>query len=244
MTKLLSISLLLALSTIFFACKSDPKSSSTPTGETVNIKTIEDIQVQYYARYIADEKELKAEASFFSKSKEDEKMSITFSSVLLNDNPMRLDQSDSKRSYYKLNQKGEAPSRMAFQMISEQGKKEEDVIVIPELKDFSFGKKLSPSKDGFLTWKGNPLGDKESLVFLFTNEKDRTTSTILNGPTVKSELIIPASKIKNLEPGNHRVYIVRKNRFIETKKGRDGTPREIKALTEYYSKTIEVEVSN
>ncbi len=227
---------------LFYSCQSEPKSVTTRTEEVPNMKAGEKLFANYYIRYLADEKIMKSEASFFTGVERQKRNAETFSTISLGGTTMRLDKTSKANPYYKLEQNGVQGNKVKFQFITTQGAKEEDLISTPMLESISFGKQLSQSKNGLLSWKGEPLGDKESLVLLFTNKEERTTSTVVNGPSEKSELLIPFKKLEKISLGVNRVYIVRKSRSIEKKQGSDGTPREVRALTEFYSKTVELEV--
>jgi hypothetical protein len=227
---------------LFSACQSDPKTVSTSPKEVPNMTAGEKLYAHYYVRYLADEKKMKAEASFFIRAGKQKRNPKTFNEVSLGGKGMHLDNTSKASPYYKLEQNESPTNKGKFQFISKQGTKEEDLISIPTLESISFGKQLSRSKNGLLSWKGEPLGDKESLVLLFTNEQERTTSTVINGPSEKSELSIPLEKLQKIGLGGNRVYIVRKSRAIENKRGSDGMPREVRVLTEFYSETMELEV--
>jgi len=226
---------------LFSACQSEPKAEVASSG-VPSIADSEKLYVNYYVRYMADEKKLKAEVSFFSGAKKQKRNPKTFSEVSLNRVNMRLDETSKANPYYKIEQNKAASARANFQFITESGIQEKDLVVIPSLASISFGTELSRKKDGLVRWEGEPLGDKESLILLFTNEQERTTSTVINGPSEKSEIVIPSTKLQKIGLGKNRVYIVRKNRIIENKKSLGGLPREIRALTEFYSETIELNI--
>jgi hypothetical protein len=232
--------LLLVLSTIT-ACQPESQTQQA-TADSPNLAAPEKISAHYYVRYIADEGFLKAEATFFTEDGNQKKKARQFNGVMLDNSEMRLDEHNKEKPYYKLDRKNEKLEKTSFHFINNKGHKEQDDLVLPLLERFTFSGNVSRSKDNLLSWEGLPLNDKESLVLLFTNEQERTVSTIVNGPTKEPNIIISAEKTAKLHKGKNRVYIVRKNRSVENKTGSDGAPREVRALMEYYSLTMDVTV--
>jgi hypothetical protein len=235
--------LLFLFTFLFTFCACQPESpTQTPVTDSPNMAAPEKISTHYYIRYIADEASLKAEATFFAEDGNQKKKARQFNGVMLGNSEMRLDEFNKEKPYYKLERSNEKLGKTTFRYINDKGHKEQDELILPLLERFTFSGNISRSKDNQLSWEGLPLGDKESLVLLFTNEQDRTVSTIVNGPTSEPSIIIDAEKTAKLHKGKNRVYIVRKNRSLENKTGADGTPREVRALMEYYSLTVDVMV--
>jgi hypothetical protein len=223
------------------ACQPESQTQAS-TADSPNMAAPEKIAAHYYVRYIADEASLKAEATFFAEDANQKKSARQFNGVMLDNSEMRLDENKKEKPYYKLDRKNETLGKTTFRYINDKGHKEQDEVVLPLMERFSFSGNLSRSKDNLLSWEGLPLGDRESLVLLFTNEQERTVSTIVNGPTKEPTIIISGDKTAKVNKGKNRLYIVRKNRNLENKTGSDGAPREVRTLMEYYSLTIDVNV--
>ncbi len=196
------------------------------------------IFANYYIRYEEDEESLKAEANFQEGDSLQNRTSKQFTSVLLNNKEMGLNEVNPQKPYYQLNIISPLDKEVRFRFINDSGHREEDVIEFARVKNFSVNAPFKRSEDNQLQWNGSPLAERESLVLLFTNEKNRTTSLILKGPTTSSQIKIPAQKLKGLQAGPNNLYLVRKNRSM----GDTKSNRVITAVTEYYSSTIAVEV--
>ena len=204
----------------------------------------DNIYAHYYLRYIADEGELKVEASFLTGNDKKTRKYKQFNSVQYGHTNMYLDPTISKdRAKYRQEWKDIDLQVMPFSFINDKGHREKDRVEVPIIEGFSFEGILSPGKDAVLTWQeGEPLSEGESFVLLFTDEKNRTISTVVHGPTIEKQIVIPGDKLKKLMPNTkYRFYIVRKGSFEERKTGFDGMLRIVNATTEYYSNMVEVE---
>lgn len=84
---------------------------------------------------------------------------------------------------------------------------------------------------------GPALGEDESLLLFFTDSASQARQVLIAGPSRDSVLRAPAPSLQNLQPGTHRLYLVKKQRREFSK----GSAR-ITSTIEYYTDEIEVEV--
>ena len=157
---------------------------------------------------------------------------------------MVLNEAKKQKPYYQIIEKRSIPKSVIFRFVNDKGQQEEDHIKIPGIESFSITSPIDRTKDNLLSWKGDPLGNRESIILLFTDGRNRTTSMVLNGPSSSPQLSLPAIKLKGLQSGENSLYLVRKNRAIDNLNVKDPEVRQISTVTEYYTKSIAVEVAN
>lgn len=205
--------------------------------------TSKTIYANYYIRHSEQERTVRAEASFQEGDSIHNKVSKQFTSVLFGGKEMSFNQMNPKRPFYLFDGESSGAAEISFRFIDDNGHQQEDIVSISGITSFTISNPIIPSKEAQLSWDGTPLGQQESIIMLFTDENNRTTSTIMNGPSQTTQLNIPAIKIKGLHPGKSRLYLVRKNRIASTPEEKTPTKRQVKTVTEFYTKTINVEVT-
>jgi len=215
---------------LFFACKADKKT---------NTKEDSFISSSYYLRYIEEDKALKTEATFRQGDSLETAVAKTYTGVFFNDQEMAFKKLSDANQRYILNTSGDFPSEnLTFSFINDNGNKETQSFSFSPMKNLAIRGSVSKSKGTTLTWGGKALSDQESVICLFSDEKNRTTNTVLKGPTDGAQINIPAEKLSALTIGAGKLYLVRKNR-IRKDEGR----RSSFAVLEYYTAAIGIEVS-
>jgi len=213
---------------LFFACKADKKT----------IPSDQFISSSYYLRYLEEEQTLKAEATFRQGDSLANAKAKTYAGVFFNNQEMTFKKLSDANQRYVLNTTGEFPSGdLVFSFINDNGHKEGQPFSFSPMKSLATKGLVSKSKGATLTWEGKALGDQESVICLFSDENNRTTNTIVRGPTDGPQISIPPEKLSALTTGKGNLYLVRKNRSRK-----DEANRSSFAVLEYYTTTIDVEV--
>ena len=114
-------------------------------------------------------------------------------------------------------------------------------LKIDPIKSFSLaGEMVSLSHSNVLSWEGSGLGKGETLVFMWENQEAGLTvpmevSTTNNQPKIE----LPATKLKELSPGNWTLYLVRK-KLVKDKV--DGLA--VNGISEFYTKPIKISLTD
>ncbi len=221
------IKLFIVFSVLFlFACNADQKE---PTAEGY-------IFSSYYFRYLEPEQQLKAEATYRQGDSIQSAKAKVFNGVFFGDQEMTFKKLSDTNQRYILDAKKEYPSDpLTFSFINDKGHKEEQSFSLSPIKNLSANGPVSKSNGCTLSWEGDALGADESVVCLFTDTANKTTSTIIKGPSVGAAINIPAAKLEALTVGAGEVYLVRKKRSRKVLDNRQSF-----AQMEYYSSTLEV----
>ena len=216
----------------YWSCQSDTATRTTK-------KTF----ANYYVRYDQEAETLRAEASFQEGDSSQNRSPKQFTSVLFGNQAMTLNTAQAQRPFYLATSQGKKAEIARFRFINDQGHQQTDAIELPYISSFSIDSPINLNNPSSLRWDGPPLAKNESLVLLFIDQQNRTTSLILNGPTTASAMALPPQKIRSLQPGKHRFYLVRKTR-------RPGQPaqmdpmRTVSSVAEFYTKAIDVVVAD
>jgi len=224
-----SLHLFLLLSTLLvIGCQTDPKPKQA---EPI-------IFSSYYVRYMEPERELKAEATFRQGDSQQNAQAKQFNSVTFNNKEMVFKELSANNKRYIFNASMDFSSDdLQFGFINDAGQKESQPFSFSPITKLSVQGTINKSKGAAISWEGGPLTAEESVVCLFDNAANKSTSLIIKGPSNGSQINIPPEKMNGLTPGTAELYLVRKKR-IRKESGK----RISFAQMEYYTKTIEVVV--
>lgn len=194
---------------------------------------------QAYVRYLADVKQVRAEATFtegdVAPQPVEMKGGVSFQGLPMKLRPIQgiTYQTDYSSEFTPTFQFNWSP--VASQPPAEY------VAGMAPLTGFRFDQEpLSIHSPNTLRWQGNQVEDGEVIVFIWERIGD--------GLTVKMEVIqnlygseikFPAAKLAELQPGRWKLYLVRKR----LRKGDVGGVQ-VQAITEYYTPTDTLEVKN
>jgi len=160
---------------LFFACKADKK---TKTNEQPFISS------SYYLRYLEAEKELKTEATFRQGDSLTNATAKTYEGVFFNNVEMSFKKLSDTNQRYILNSIGKFPSEgIVFSFINDKGHKESQTFSFSSMKNLATKGPVSKSKGATIIWEGEALTVQESVICLFSDKNNRTTNTVLKGPT-------------------------------------------------------------
>ena len=82
---------------------------------------------------------------------------------------------------------------------------------------------------------GRPLHADESLLLFLSDEQGNARQVLIAGPSRDTLLRAPAPSLSNIEPGNHRLYLVKKKDYRGRMNGLNVT-----GYVEYYTEEVPV----
>jgi len=119
-----------------------------------------------------------------------------------------------------------------------QTKTDSLTIQMEALSDFSIKKgKVSKTAGTNLTFEGTEHPTKETLVLLFSDVNNKTTTIKIDNHPVNKPIVILPEQVNHLAIGKGNVYLVKK----QTIQAKSATT-ELIGLTEYYSVVKEIEI--
>ena len=201
-------------------------------------QTAEKTFAHFNLRYLQPEQQVKAEAHF-SKGIELEKAVPTKmkNEVFFQGDKMVGKEIQKGGTKYNFAKKENFSTAYKFEFSPTGNKKLSHTLKMNSLDELAIQGDFIKSKDLQFLWKGNPLLQNESLVFLFNNEKNNFISFEINGPTTTSSINIPSEKLNKLPEGKGEIYLVRKQSNIT-----DQSDVTIMSETEFYSRVISVTI--
>ncbi|MEQ8704296.1 MAG: hypothetical protein RIC19_10275 [Phaeodactylibacter sp.] len=101
--------------------------------------------------------------------------------------------------------------RHRFQFKSADGQEQEVTLELSPIDSFSvIGGTASLSEGMQLYIKDEQIEEGESIVLLFSDADNKATTITLTNPAVKDTFPVAGIRLRKLEPGPHRVYLVKK----------------------------------
>lgn len=224
MRYIFSLAMLLTL----IACQSEKTSSKH-------------IFADFYVRYLETERQVKAHAAFFQGDSLETATPVIFEkNVTLQTYEMKPRQvEEDKKMRYVFNGVGNYDSTFLFQYTDQRGNEQEFKISMTPILDFSVKEGASLSKGMTLQLECEPFKANESLILLFTSEKNQSAMAEFQGPFDLKELVIPAIQITEVQPGINYLYLVKKQQNTFKRPTMD-----ITSSAEFYTKAVEVKIDN
>jgi len=190
-----------------------------------------------YVRFLADEKTIRAEATYQEGSPDPLPAQMP-GGISFQGLPMKI------RAVQGITYQAESSSdytpKQVFHWENMSGKRINFEMTMAPIRKFGFDKEpVSGQEPNTFRWEGGPLENGEAFVFLWENLQTRETVKMeVFQNTVESEIKFPAAKLAEVKPaGRWALYLVRKKL---TKSVVDGI--EASGVLEYYSKSDTVEV--
>ncbi|MDX1941198.1 MAG: hypothetical protein SFU99_11645 [Saprospiraceae bacterium] len=198
------------------------------------------IFADFFVRYLETERQLKAHAAFFEGDSLETATPIIFeTNVKLQNFEMKPRQvEEDKRIRYVFNGTGAYDSTFIFQYTDQKGRDQAFKMSMSPIRDFSVKEGASLSKGMVVTLDCDPFKANESLILLFTSEKNQSAMAEFQGPFDLKELVVPAVQIAEVQPGVNFLYLVKKQQTIVK-----APKMETTSSIEFYSKTIEVQIN-
>ncbi len=218
---------LLFLTLLFCNCQPEPEPDQGPM-----------LFADFFIRYLDDEKELKAQASFLEGDSIDSAIPKTFEGgVAFQGSGMEMKKIQDKLIRYSLVQEMNYQDSFRFKFNNDLGNPEIYSIAMSPITDFFLKGPISKSKGMTIVVNGGVLNPGENLVLLFSDEKNQARTINVIGPVANVEYHFGPDQLRNLTIGPGQLYLVKKQL-----KDEKTTTREIRTEIEFYTKAIEVEV--
>jgi hypothetical protein len=208
-----------------------------PNQKTNQVKA-KPLFINYEVRYLEQEKELRALAYFKEGDSLKSAISKEFSNATFQSSAMEKQNLGDRGSRYILNRKGAFSSNLDFSYKNDEGVPINYDLSMPEVGEFSIKEgNIYKNKGVTISWKGEPLDQSQSLVFMFTDKDNKASSISANGPTQLSEVMIPSKGLTKLALGEGQLYLVKKQVLKTTDQNQT-----ILSVVEYYTSPIDIKV--
>lgn len=191
------------------------------------------LAANFYVRYLADNQELRGQASFF----QEDSTILTFpggvsfmgSGTLKKELPNGLVRYEGKMRVPFQN-----PTRFTFTLPGQNAATEVN-FSMDGIDQFSI--KSASISEGLRLTINKTLAADESLLLLFTDPNEEVRTIVRPGPLERTELFIPADALALFTPGDYRVYLVKSRQIKAHTEGLD-----YEASIEFYSPEREFEL--
>ncbi len=214
---------------IFSSCQSDSKSAQIEDKKTT--------YANFYLRYMQPEKKVKGEAYFKTGENAQKGTAVEYSNGVFFDGGSMTMKKAVGRKLYRSERKSDFKSQYEFEMNPKEADTYKYNLKINPISSFKIENGVSKSKGIQLTWEGSNLSKNEELVLLFTDNQNRAFNINIKGPTDAPAATIEKDKLTNMKYGKGGLYLVRKFREEQKIEG-----RQINAVSEFYSRSIDIEV--
>lgn len=192
--------------------------------------------IDVYVRYLADTKQIRAEASY-KEGSPDLQATAPKNGIKYQNLDMAL--KPHQGLTFQKTGAMDFLNKQRFNWADKSGKAYQFEMNMEAIEEYSFANEpLSVKKPVLFRWKGEGLQRGEVLVFLWERIGDGETVKMEIYQDIRDpEIKFTASKIAELKPGKWKLYLVRKKMVKENVDGVDAT-----GILEYYSKTDTLEV--
>jgi len=195
------------------------------------------LQVDYYARYLQSDKQLKVNISFTEIDATKKIKPKKMEEVLLANSALS-GKKVGNQYLYQLEKQIPFAEKYRLSYRLNQMEMDSATIAMHTINDFSIKKgKVSKTAGTNLTFEGEQQSAEETLVLLFSDVNNQTATIKIEHHSVNAPIVILPTQVSHLAVGKGNVYLVKKE-AIQTK----SVGVELKGLTEYYSAVREIEI--
>ncbi len=201
-------------------------------------KPAEKLFIDFFVRYLAEESQLKAQASFSEGVSPDESRPKQITGgVSFQNSGMQERNLQSKVIRYELERESEYIGDFPFQFKADDGKQKAYNLKMTPIKDFFLKGDISISKGMTLVVNGGLIKANEQLVLLFSDEENRAYSITLTGPAKTIEFTLSPEQTAALRPGPGKLYLVKRQDNQE-----ENEEISLVSSIEFYTPAIDIEV--
>lgn len=184
------------------------------------------LAANFYVRYLAENQELRGQASFFQEDSTtlvfQEGVSFMGSGTLKKELPNGLVRYEGKMRVPFQN-----PTRFTFKLPGQEVPTEINFSMVG-IDQFSINS--ASISEGLRLNVNSTLAADESLLLLFTDPNQEVRTIVRPGPLERTELFIPADAVALFTPGDYRMYLVKSRQLKAHTEGLD-----YEASIEFYS---------
>lgn len=195
------------------------------------------LYADYYVRYLAATRELRAEARFVEGPDPQTAAATTIDgSLLFLEEVMELEAADEKKPRYTWSGARTFPSELFFQYERANNRYRQEMTMHP-LQHFTVQRPFRKQEGLLLTARGSLLKGNETLVLLLADMENRAFSYTIEGPAADSTHRIPPDALSGIPPGPAILYLVKR-----MKKTIEQPHQTVTATIEYYTDTLQIRV--
>ena len=166
---------------------------------------------ELYVRYLASERQLKAEASFLEGDSLADARPVSFEQgISFLGSGMVPRSLPGEVTRYQYQEKLDYPESFRFGLIPPQGERVEVEFSMEPLGDFTIDGEVSKTSGFTLRAQGSTLSDEESLILLFSDANNKANTIILKGPSEKIQHTFLGKQLSGFALGKHQLYLVKK----------------------------------
>jgi hypothetical protein len=222
-----TIRLLLFVLTVLIACQTN---SSDPQPRLFG---------EFYVRYLAPERLLRAEATFLKGDSIATAQPHAFEGgVAFQGSNMNARRLSDKLTRYQYEQLLAYPEKARFSFKPDPEKDPVNLnCSMSPLGNFSIPGGISRQSGFTLLAEGSRLTEDESLVLLFADPNNKASTIILKGPSKSDRHVFQGKQVADFAMGPHQLYLVKKKVTA-----RDEERITAQITMEYFSDVLEVEV--
>ncbi|MFK7983788.1 MAG: hypothetical protein AB8G86_27675 [Saprospiraceae bacterium] len=196
------------------------------------------LQVDYYARYLQADKQLKVNISFTEIDSTEKLIPKKMEEVLFANKVLNGKKISNAYRYQLVTQMPFTENNYGLTYRLNQTEIDSVAIPIQAMSDFSIKKgKVSKTAGTNLVFEGIEQSTEETLVLLFSDVNHKTATIKIGNHPINTPIIILPEQVNQLAAGKGNVYLVKKQ-TIQTK----SATTELTGLTEYYSAVQEIEI--
>jgi hypothetical protein len=165
-----------------------------------------------FVRYIAPQGQLKVTAAFREGDSIATAQPVEIpGGVTYQGQQMEARQLPGQQVRYLLDTRSAFAKEHQFKFKAANGTTQEVTLQLAPIDSFSIiGGTASLSNGMKLYIKDERIEDGQSIVLLFSDENNKATTITLTNPAVQDTFPIAALRLRKLQPGPHRVYLVKK----------------------------------
>lgn len=197
------------------------------------------LSVDLYVRYLADNAEFMAQATFKEGDTIETARPKTMPGGVAFQHSGMEERDMSGLVRYEVKRRGPFNPPFTFSFNNEKGEKDNIEVVVNPIDSFYVKGEAVKTKGLTIGLKASSISPEETLIALFSDQAGQSASLNFAGPFESGELFIPGSTLAALQPGKLQVYLVRTSTKTE-----DGPRRNLVAVGEYYTATIETTLVN
>lgn len=187
----------------------------------------------FFVRYLAQPKQLKATASFLEGDTIRTARPIEMEGgVLFQDRSMEMRYLPNSAVRYNV----EEPTPYADKFSFAFGKSQVFEMSMTPIDSFRVNDGKCQLADGLSLYVDSPPKENESLVLFFSDANRKASTLTLEGPIGDQQIVVPASQLSQLIPGHYELYLVKKKKL-----SREGKTVSSIGAIEYYTPAISFE---
>lgn len=193
---------------------------------------------EFFVRYIAGQKQVKATAMFFEQDSIQNARPIAMAQgVTFQNRRMELKPLPGGAERFVIEQQSDYPERFLFEFTDVHQQPGKFEISMPAIKNIAVKGGKCQLSDGLHILIDAPLSAKESAVVFLSDEAKKASTFQVAGPSQEAAIQLSSDEISHLAAGQYEMYLIKKLEASQ-KEGKCTTT----GVIEYYSSAISFEI--